>query len=140
MSTLPAVSLPIPIASLRVGTIDEAVSQLSTSLGANSSTSVLEPEIAEELKAWCELSKPAVARRDGDASDKFAELITICRRVPECATFFVEQLEINPSTLWRWSMGHSKPTSYVGANIVLDLLGIIQEKIDRQVSYASDQT
>jgi hypothetical protein len=84
----------------------------------------------DALRVWCADPRPAVVDRLSGKDDKFADLIEICRQLPDCSPFFHKQLQLNPSTLWRWAMGHSKPPSYVAENVVGDLLDILQERFE----------
>ncbi|MBL8845964.1 MAG: hypothetical protein JNN24_09375 [Hyphomicrobium zavarzinii] len=117
--------------------LDQGTAFLSTALTGISEVSGWDKSIITALKTWCDDPRPAVTRRTSKEPDKFPELIDICRRIPECGPFFVKQLEINPSTLWRWSMGHSRPASYVANSVVSDLIDIICERLEHQRALAA---
>lgn len=109
---------------------EQATTMLAAALHQVEQVRGIDASDIDSLRAWCADPRPPVSQRTNGAGDKFADFITICRRIPDCSPFFMKQLELNPSTLWRWSMGQSKPTSYVAASVVADLVDIIRKRID----------
>ena len=84
-------------------------------------------EVAGQVKAyveWLNDPLPEVASARGQ-SDKFARLIEIARRYPECNAFFLNEADLDSSTLWRWAHGKSKPIQYVARSLVDDIRPIL---------------
>jgi len=76
-----------------------------------------------QVKAYLEWSDdplPEVAQARGE-QDKFPRLIDLSRRYPECTAFYLNEADLNSSTLWRWSNGKSRPSKYIATSIVGDI-------------------
>jgi hypothetical protein len=84
-------------------------------------------DVAGQVKAyleWLDNKLPEVAQSRGE-NDKFAQLIDLSRRYPECNAFFLNQADLNSSTLWRWSNGKSRPSRYIATSIAEDIKPIL---------------
>jgi hypothetical protein len=80
-------------------------------------------QIAGQIKAfieWLDDPRPAFAEQLG-ADDKFPQLIGISRLYQDCTTFYVSDVGVNPSTVWRWASGKSRPSKFVGKRLVTEV-------------------
>jgi hypothetical protein len=73
---------------------------------------------------WLDDARPEVAP-SLDQEDKFALLIDLSRRYSACNAFYLNEADLNSSTLWRWSRGKSRPSKYIATTIVHDIKPII---------------
>ena len=84
-------------------------------------------DVAGQVKAyleWLDNALPEVAQ-SREQRDKFAQLIDLSRRYPECNAFFLNEADLNSSTLWRWSNGKSRPSKYIATSIVEDIKPVL---------------
>ena len=65
---------------------------------------------------WLDDGRPQFSE-DLEGDDKFAELIEIARHYQDCTDFFVCEVGVNASTVWRWATGRSRPSRYVGKRL-----------------------
>ena len=73
--------------------------------------------VAGQVKAfleWIDDPKPAFA---DDGRDKFAQLIDLSRDYQDCTSFYISEVGVNQSTVWRWANGKSRPTKYIGRKL-----------------------
>jgi hypothetical protein len=54
---------------------------------------------------------------DVDGEDKFSALIEMARNYEDCTSFFLSEVGVNASTVWRWASGKSRPSRYVGKRL-----------------------
>lgn len=69
---------------------------------------------------WLDNPKPEFASAS-DSDDKFGTLVELARYFPDCNTFFLSEVGVNPSTVWRWANGRSRPSRFVGQKLVREL-------------------
>jgi hypothetical protein len=73
---------------------------------------------------WLDDARPEVAP-SADQKDKFARLIDLSRRYPACNAFYLNEADLNSSTLWRWSNSRSRPSKYIATTVVDDIKPIL---------------
>lgn len=56
-----------------------------------------------------------------EGEDKFSGLIEIARKYQDCNSFFLSEVGVNASTVWRWASGKSRPSRYVGKRLAEDV-------------------
>lgn len=56
-----------------------------------------------------------------EGEDKFSALIEIARNYQDCNSFFLSEVGVNASTVWRWASGKSRPSRYVGKRLAEDV-------------------
>jgi hypothetical protein len=109
-------------------TIPQLVQELRAIASGNLSRATSEAtDVAGQVKAyleWLDDPLPEVAQSLGQR-DKFARLIELSRRYPECNAFYLNEADLNSSTLWRWSNGKSRPSRYIATSIVDDIKPVL---------------
>jgi hypothetical protein len=103
-------------------------------------------ELLSQVKAfieWVDDTKPEFATTLG-GPDKFAALVELSRGYQECTTFYLRDVGVNSTTVWRWANGKSRPSKYIGQRVVADvkhlLLGLLVQdcKEKQQLVTASE--
>ncbi|MDU1906769.1 MAG: hypothetical protein E6772_18565, partial [Dysgonomonas sp.] len=69
---------------------------------------------------WLEDERVAFADQV-EGEDKFSGLIEIARKYQNCNSFFLSEVGVNASTVWRWASGKSRPSRYVGKRLAEDV-------------------
>lgn len=69
---------------------------------------------------WLDDDRPEVAANAGDV-DKFADLIALSRYYEDLTAFYVGEVGVNPSTIWRWAAGKSRPSRFVAEQIAKEV-------------------
>ena len=87
--------------------------------------SVCATRLVGQIKAfveWLDDPRPTFAD-DLVTDDKFAELVELSRQYQDCDcnSFYVSDVGVNPSTVWRWANGKSKPSKYIGQKLVREI-------------------
>jgi len=80
-------------------------------------------ELASKVKAfieWLDDRKPEFAGVPEQA-DKFARLIDLSRGYEECTKYYLRNVGVNSSTIWRWANEKSRPTKYIGERVIAEV-------------------
>jgi hypothetical protein len=104
--------------------------RLSVKGGLKSATSE-QTRLAGEIRAfleWVDDPKPEFSE-DVDGEDKFARLIELSRGYEECTSFFVSEVGVNASTVWRWATDKSRPSKYVGKRLAQEVKGVLSQAL-----------
>lgn len=75
--------------------------------------------VISDIKAFVEwLDDPRLVFTDEPGrDDKFAELINLSRDFRELNSFYVSEVGVNSSTVWRWATKKSRPSKFVGTKL-----------------------
>lgn len=87
-----------------------------------------------QIKTFIEwLDNPRPECTDGAPSrpDKFAGLIELSRRYQDCNRYYLSEVSVNASTVWRWASGNSRPSRFVGVRIVAEVKVLIVQNLWR---------
>jgi hypothetical protein len=87
--------------------------------GASSQVTRIVGQIKAFLE-WVDNPKPKFAD-DLVGQDKFAELVELSRQYQDCNSFYASDVGVNPSTVWRWANGKSRPSKYVGQKLAHEI-------------------
>lgn len=97
------------------------------------------------IKAYLEwVADPRPAFADTlDGEDKFAELIEQSRAQQDLASFYSIEVGVNPSTVWRWASGKSRPNKFVGKKLVVAVEAALRSALyvavyDRRLARAAE--
>lgn len=83
-------------------------------------------------KNWLKKDLP-VYDPDSEVEDKFSGLIQLARNFEETSNFFLNDVGVNSSTVWRWATGASRPSKYLAKYLINDLINIINDTIDADI-------
>ena len=89
---------------------------------------------ADLVQNWLISPLPIVASLG--EQDKFAHLVEIARKSPTCSDFLLEDVDLDPSTAWRWSTGKKRPTKYVAQKVAGDILQLLTDLLREPISTA----
>jgi hypothetical protein len=84
-------------------------------------------DVVSQVKAfveWLNAPQAEFADRSSDG-DKFAALIELSRRYQECNRFYLSEVGVNSTTIWRWANKKSRPSRYIGKRVVLEVKSLI---------------
>ena len=93
----------------------------------------IEDKIVDRLisyRKWIKNENPVF--NNGD-NDKFPELISVFKKFGECDSYFSERVIINPSTIWRWATGKSRPSKILGPIISQDVRTILIDVVENDI-------
>jgi len=85
--------------------------------------------VVAEVKSfleWLDDPRPEVAFGQ---PDKFAEIIELSRRYERCSKYYLSDVGVNVSTVWRWATGNSRPSRFVGQRIVPEVKIMVVEAL-----------
>jgi len=91
----------------------------------------------QEFVEWLQDSRPECTDGAPGRPDKFAALIALSRRYQKCSQYYLSQVGVNTSTVWRWANGESRPSKFVGEHIVADVKNQLTEAL-WQLIYEND--
>ena len=119
-----AISESLVVANAETDAVRRELAVLEQVSNANlSGVSSVDLGLIAQVKAFSEwLSDPRPAfRRLAGEEDKFANLVALSRKQQDCANFYVTEVGVDASTVWRWSTGKSRPSKFVGQSLAREI-------------------
>lgn len=84
-----------------------------------------------EYRCFALDARPDFDERNPD--DKFSRLIDLCRQFERCERFFVEEVAINSTTVWRWATGRTRPSKFIGKTLAAKLRSLLTVCIENDL-------
>jgi hypothetical protein len=73
-----------------------------------------------------------------NTDDKFSRLIDLCRQFERCERYFVEEVAINATTIWRWATGRTRPSKFIGKTLATKLRSLLIVCIENDLHHVVD--
>ena len=88
---------------------------------------------------WLNDKRPEFVPLGANTDDKFSEFISLGRLYKNTAEFYIDEVGVNATTVWRWATGKSRPSKYLAVSLLRDIKPILNEQTQKDIDVVSTQ-